>query len=61
MAVLAFIAYIAFCLLVLWGSLRQKSRGWRAGLLFAFLALTIPLWLGAMYGLFLLLSGGVTN
>jgi len=53
------IAYIAFCLLVLWGSLRNKSQGWRSGLLFAFLALTIPLWVMAMYWLFLLLSGNL--
>jgi hypothetical protein len=55
----AIAVYIAFCLLVLWGALRQKSQGRRSGLLFAFLVLTIPLWVGAMYGLFLLLSGNL--
>ena len=53
------VVYIAFCLLVLWGALRQQTQSRRSGLLFACLALTIPLWVMGMYGLFLLLTGNI--
>jgi hypothetical protein len=51
--------YVAFCLLVLWASLRHRSPGWRSGLLFGLLALSIPLWVMGMYWLFLLVSGNL--
>ena len=46
---LAFAAYAALCLLILWSAIAYRRRGWGFGLVVGLLLLTMPLWIQYLY------------
>ena len=54
--VLVAIAYVAFASLLGIKAIIHRKEGWVSALLFSLMLLSLPLWIAAMYGVFLYLA-----
>ena len=49
---LGLLVYLTFLSLLAWSAVRYRHTGWFAGLVFVFLSVSIPVWVGAGYWLY---------
>lgn len=52
MGSVALAVYIAFGLVIGWSAVRHRREGWKSGVLFSLLWLSIPLWVAALLWLY---------